>query len=148
MFVMISSILLHSQDYWNWKRQRSDIRNIIPVKRRWDDDVVFKNCAKGIEERRKDQVEVSWISMVLKENKKLGGGADLQFVRSFSVLASSAISSAELSSSSSEYYRFRSLHVFRFAFVDRKNIWPHCFLFERCRFVLAYRYNALRALDR
>lgn len=25
------------------------------MKRRWDDDVVFKNCAKGIEERKKEQ---------------------------------------------------------------------------------------------
>ncbi|KHJ80965.1 hypothetical protein OESDEN_19354 [Oesophagostomum dentatum] len=24
------------------------------VKRRWDDDVVFKNCAKGIDERKKE----------------------------------------------------------------------------------------------
>lgn len=25
------------------------------VKRRWDDDVVFKNCAKGIDETKKDK---------------------------------------------------------------------------------------------
>ncbi|KAH7699342.1 CWC15 protein [Aphelenchoides avenae] len=25
------------------------------VKRRWDDDVVFKNCAKGVDERKKEQ---------------------------------------------------------------------------------------------
>ncbi|KAG6924065.1 CWC15 spliceosome associated protein -like protein, partial [Chelydra serpentina] len=25
------------------------------VKRRWDDDVVFKNCAKGIDEMKKDK---------------------------------------------------------------------------------------------
>jgi protein CWC15 len=24
------------------------------VKRRWDDDVVFKNCAKGLDERKKE----------------------------------------------------------------------------------------------
>lgn len=29
------------------------------VKRRWDDDVVFKNCAKGIEERKKEQVFIN-----------------------------------------------------------------------------------------
>lgn len=32
---------------------------LIKVKRRWDDDVVFKNCAKGIEERKKDQVFIN-----------------------------------------------------------------------------------------
>ncbi|KAI1903166.1 hypothetical protein AGOR_G00024410 [Albula goreensis] len=25
------------------------------VKRRWDDDVVFKNCAKGVDESRKEK---------------------------------------------------------------------------------------------
>ncbi|CAG9532480.1 unnamed protein product [Cercopithifilaria johnstoni] len=29
------------------------------VKRRWDDDVVFKNCAKGIEERKKEQIFIN-----------------------------------------------------------------------------------------
>ncbi|VDN07051.1 unnamed protein product [Thelazia callipaeda] len=29
------------------------------VKRRWDDDVVFKNCAKDIEERKKEQVFIN-----------------------------------------------------------------------------------------
>lgn len=32
---------------------------VIKVKRRWDDDVVFKNCAKGIEERKKEQVFIN-----------------------------------------------------------------------------------------
>jgi hypothetical protein len=25
------------------------------VKRRWDDDVVFKNCAKGVDDQKKDK---------------------------------------------------------------------------------------------
>jgi len=29
------------------------------VKRRWDDDVVFKNCAKGIDERKKQQTFIN-----------------------------------------------------------------------------------------
>uniref|UniRef100_A0A8R1HGP0 Protein CWC15 homolog n=1 Tax=Caenorhabditis japonica TaxID=281687 RepID=A0A8R1HGP0_CAEJA len=33
------------------------------VKRRWDDDVVFKNCAKGIEERKK---EVTFINDAIR----------------------------------------------------------------------------------
>ncbi|VDN17165.1 unnamed protein product [Gongylonema pulchrum] len=33
--------------------------SIMQVKRRWDDDVVFKNCAKGIEERSKEQIFIN-----------------------------------------------------------------------------------------
>lgn len=33
------------------------------VKRRWDDDVVFKNCAKGVEERKK---EVTFINDAIR----------------------------------------------------------------------------------
>ncbi|KAA0716642.1 Protein CWC15 -like protein [Triplophysa tibetana] len=31
------------------------IQNTFSVKRRWDDDVVFKNCAKGVDESRKEK---------------------------------------------------------------------------------------------
>ena len=28
---------------------------LLKVKRRWDDDVVFKNCAKGVDDQKKDK---------------------------------------------------------------------------------------------
>ncbi|CAB3397824.1 unnamed protein product [Caenorhabditis bovis] len=42
---------------------QSTSKGDFTVKRRWDDDVVFKNCAKGIEERKKD---VSFINDAIR----------------------------------------------------------------------------------
>ncbi|KAI4899359.1 hypothetical protein NFI96_032892 [Prochilodus magdalenae] len=35
--------------------QHTQNQNSFSVKRRWDDDVVFKNCAKGVDESRKEK---------------------------------------------------------------------------------------------
>ncbi|XP_044079627.1 protein CWC15 homolog [Siniperca chuatsi] len=37
------------------QQQTSQTQNTFRVKRRWDDDVVFKNCAKGVDEARKEK---------------------------------------------------------------------------------------------
>lgn len=37
------------------QQQQPQIQNTFSVKRRWDDDVVFKNCAKGVDESRKEK---------------------------------------------------------------------------------------------
>uniref|UniRef100_A0A1A8QVC8 histone acetyltransferase n=1 Tax=Nothobranchius rachovii TaxID=451742 RepID=A0A1A8QVC8_9TELE len=37
------------------QQQQSQTQNTFRVKRRWDDDVVFKNCAKGVDEARKEK---------------------------------------------------------------------------------------------
>uniref|UniRef100_A0A914VX39 Spliceosome-associated protein CWC15 homolog n=1 Tax=Plectus sambesii TaxID=2011161 RepID=A0A914VX39_9BILA len=39
--------------------QKTSTGSDFKVKRRWDDDVVFKNCAKGIDERKKDQTFIN-----------------------------------------------------------------------------------------
>ncbi|KAL3986419.1 hypothetical protein ACH3XW_42675 [Acanthocheilonema viteae] len=49
--------ILHGNPLLNF--EASDFKVLIKVKRRWDDDVVFKNCAKGIEERKKEQVFIN-----------------------------------------------------------------------------------------
>lgn len=38
---------------------QSEDSSEFKVKRRWDDDVVFKNCAKGINERKKEPVFIN-----------------------------------------------------------------------------------------
>ncbi|XP_066517032.1 protein CWC15 homolog [Hoplias malabaricus] len=37
------------------QQQQTPNQNSFSVKRRWDDDVVFKNCAKGVDESRKEK---------------------------------------------------------------------------------------------
>ncbi|AWP00225.1 Protein CWC15-like A isoform 3 [Scophthalmus maximus] len=37
------------------QQQATQTQNTFRVKRRWDDDVVFKNCAKGVDEARKEK---------------------------------------------------------------------------------------------
>uniref|UniRef100_A0A9J8CHT8 CWC15 spliceosome associated protein homolog n=1 Tax=Cyprinus carpio carpio TaxID=630221 RepID=A0A9J8CHT8_CYPCA len=37
------------------QQQKTQSQNAFSVKRRWDDDVVFKNCAKGVDESRKEK---------------------------------------------------------------------------------------------
>ncbi|XP_030637851.1 protein CWC15 homolog [Chanos chanos] len=37
------------------QQQHVQTQNTFSVKRRWDDDVVFKNCAKGVDESRKEK---------------------------------------------------------------------------------------------
>ncbi|XP_051530822.1 protein CWC15 homolog [Myxocyprinus asiaticus] len=37
------------------QQQQTQTPNTFIVKRRWDDDVVFKNCAKGVDESRKEK---------------------------------------------------------------------------------------------
>ncbi|XP_013883427.1 protein CWC15 homolog [Austrofundulus limnaeus] len=37
------------------QQQQTPTPNTFRVKRRWDDDVVFKNCAKGVDEARKEK---------------------------------------------------------------------------------------------
>ncbi|XP_051949723.1 LOW QUALITY PROTEIN: protein CWC15 homolog [Xyrauchen texanus] len=37
------------------QQQQTQTPNTFSVKRRWDDDVVFKNCAKGVDESRKEK---------------------------------------------------------------------------------------------
>ncbi|XP_015196644.1 protein CWC15 homolog [Lepisosteus oculatus] len=37
------------------QQQVAQIQNSFSVKRRWDDDVVFKNCAKGVDDSKKEK---------------------------------------------------------------------------------------------
>ncbi|XP_051552454.1 protein CWC15 homolog [Myxocyprinus asiaticus] len=37
------------------QQQQPQTQSTFSVKRRWDDDVVFKNCAKGVDESRKEK---------------------------------------------------------------------------------------------
>ncbi|XP_016340625.1 protein CWC15 homolog [Sinocyclocheilus anshuiensis] len=46
---------LAGQQQQQQQQQKTQSQNAFSVKRRWDDDVVFKNCAKGVDESRKEK---------------------------------------------------------------------------------------------
>ncbi|KAL1274024.1 hypothetical protein QQF64_026838 [Cirrhinus molitorella] len=47
--------LAGQQQQQQQQQQKTQSQNTFSVKRRWDDDVVFKNCAKGVDESRKEK---------------------------------------------------------------------------------------------
>ncbi|KAI5629330.1 protein CWC15-like, partial [Silurus asotus] len=47
--------ILSGNPLLNLAGQPTHTPNTFSVKRRWDDDVVFKNCAKGVDESRKEK---------------------------------------------------------------------------------------------
>ena len=59
------TLLIYYQNFYIFLQEKIRQENILhgnpllsqnadfKVKRRWDDDVVFKNCARGIDERKK-----------------------------------------------------------------------------------------------
>ncbi|KAM7397814.1 hypothetical protein PAMA_005915 [Pampus argenteus] len=47
--------LAGQQQQQQQQQQLAQTQNSFRVKRRWDDDVVFKNCAKGVDEARKEK---------------------------------------------------------------------------------------------
>ncbi|KAG9282249.1 protein CWC15 homolog [Astyanax mexicanus] len=46
---------LAGQQQQQQQQQHTQSQSSFSVKRRWDDDVVFKNCAKGVDESRKEK---------------------------------------------------------------------------------------------
>ncbi|XP_077597395.1 protein CWC15 homolog [Stigmatopora nigra] len=46
---------LQQQQQQQQQQQLAQNQNTFKVKRRWDDDVVFKNCAKGLDKARKEK---------------------------------------------------------------------------------------------